>query len=205
MATYRRPVCQLGFAGSDARAPPDGQITQSCQSLPVKIFRFTRILIYGINPPSCPAEGRCASSRFRWGRMRWTLRRQAGLACRTRRSRRTVKSCGPGAATLALRRRRLSRRQRGQERPLPGESTYKPPNIARGKPGCLGCTCQIRVRSCRYPLHTVLRAQSAPGFPCASLPRRGATRCKNPDISRRGNASACLTCRGLSTDAIAAS
>src|ERR1700750_133304 len=25
--------------------------------------------------------------------------------------------------------------------------------IARGKPGCLGCTCQIRVRSLSYPLH----------------------------------------------------
>src|SRR5262249_55334476 len=28
--------------------------------------------------------------------------------------------------------------------------------IARGKPGCLGCTCQTRVRS-YYPLHTVLQ------------------------------------------------
>ena len=39
---------------------------------------------------------------------------------------RTVKSCGPGAATLALHRQEQSRRQRGQERPLPGEITYKP-------------------------------------------------------------------------------
>jgi hypothetical protein len=38
--------------------------------------------------------------------------------------------------------------------------------IARGKPGSFGCTCQSRVRS-SLPLHTVLRAQSAPGFPCA--------------------------------------
>src|SRR5262245_56138247 len=37
---------------------------------------------------------------------------------RTKTSQRTAKSCGPGAATLALRRRDHSRRQRGQERPL---------------------------------------------------------------------------------------
>src|SRR5689334_5093847 len=44
--------------------------------------------------------------------------------------------------------------------------------IARGKPGCLGCTCQTRVRSF-YPLHTVLRAQPAPGFPCALCEAEG--------------------------------
>src|SRR4051812_7198949 len=83
------------------------------------------------------------------------------VACRTKRWRRSAKSCGPGAATLALRWRRLSRRSRGQERPLPGESTYKPPNIARGKPGCLGCTCQIRVRSCLPIAHGAAGAVGA--------------------------------------------
>src|SRR5436190_125281 len=47
-----------------------------------------------------------------------------------------------------------------------GEHEVSRKTIARGKSGCLGCTCLIRVRFF-LPLHTVLRAQSAPGFPCA--------------------------------------
>lgn len=44
----------------------------------------------------------------------------------TRRRARTAKSCGSGAATLASVRREVSRRQRWQQRPLTGKSTYKP-------------------------------------------------------------------------------
>jgi len=42
-----------------------------------------------------------------------------GFSCRTKTRQRTAKSCGPGAATLALRWWESSRQQRGQERPLP--------------------------------------------------------------------------------------
>jgi hypothetical protein len=50
----------------------------------------------------------------------------------------------------------------------PGRARISRKTIARGKPGCLGCTCgSTRVLSCRYFPHTGLRAQSAPGFPCA--------------------------------------
>ena len=37
-----------------------------------------------------------------------------------------------------------------------------------------------------YPLHTVLRAQSAPGLPCALWKTEGATKMQNPgkDLSR---------------------
>ena len=52
------------------------------------------------------------------------------------------------------------------KRRSPGRARISRQTIARGKPGCLGCTCQTRVRFF-LPLHTVLRAQSAPGFPCA--------------------------------------
>src|SRR5262245_61386873 len=62
--------------------------------------------------------GRCGVRRF---------------TCRTKTLQRTAKWCGPGAATLALRWREVSCRQRGQERPLPGESTYKPQNHSRGE------------------------------------------------------------------------
>src|SRR5215470_5193577 len=54
----------------------------------------------------------------------------------------------------------------------PGRARISRKTIARGRPGCPGCTCQIRVRS-YYFLHTVLRAQSAPGFPCALSSERG--------------------------------
>ena len=55
----------------------------------------------------------------------------------------------------------------------PGRARISRKTIARGKPGCLGCTCSLtRVLSCAYLSHTGLRAQSAPGFPCA-LSERG--------------------------------
>src|SRR5437016_12126735 len=52
--------------------------------------------------------------------------------------------------------------------------------IARGKPGCPGCTCGLtRVHFCSTPTHMGLRAQSAPGFPCA-LFEEGQRDCNNP-------------------------
>jgi hypothetical protein len=41
-------------------------------------------------------------------------------------------------------------------------------------------------------LHTVLRAQSAPGFPCALSSREGQRVCKTQAKSRRENESACF-------------
>ena len=79
----------------------------------------------------------------------------------------SAKSCGPGAATVASIRAGPCWRGNGdKKRRSPGRARISRQTIARGKPGCLGCTCLIRVRF-RLPLHTVLRAQSAPGFPCA--------------------------------------
>src|ERR1700752_1089040 len=53
----------------------------------------------------------------------------------------------------------------------PGRARISRQTIARGKPGCLGCTCQTRVRSLSTIAHGNLRAQSAPGFPCALCQR----------------------------------
>jgi hypothetical protein len=48
---------------------------------------------------------------------------------------RTVKSCGPGAPVLALTRGDASHHARtGAIKPVPGESAYKPSNIAQGMP-----------------------------------------------------------------------
>src|SRR5690348_8285227 len=68
----------------------------------------------------------------------------------------------------------------------PGRARISRQTIARGRPGCLGCTCLIRVRSF-YPLHTVLRAQSAPGLPCALFLERERRDCKAQAKSRREN------------------
>jgi len=43
----------------------------------------------------------------------------------------------------------------GKKGRSPGRARISRPTIARGRPGCPGCTCQTRVRSC-YKLHTVL-------------------------------------------------
>src|ERR1700751_1671816 len=56
-----------------------------------------------------------------------------------------------------------------------GEHEVSRKAIARGKPGCPGCTCQTRVHSFTTPAHTVLRVPPAPGFPCA-LYSRGPTK-----------------------------
>src|SRR5437879_1341317 len=59
----------------------------------------------------------------------------------------------------------------------PGRARISRKAIARGKPGCPGCTCGLtRVHFGSTPTHMGLRAQSAPGFPCALFSKRGTTR-----------------------------
>src|SRR6201990_1702512 len=61
---------------------------------------------------------------------------------------RTAKSCGPGAATLAsIRPARAGTATVATKAVHRGEHEGNRKTIARGKPGCLGCTCQTRVRS----------------------------------------------------------
>src|SRR5207302_9093058 len=63
----------------------------------------------------------------------------------------------------------------------PGRARISRKAIARGKPGCPGCTCGLtRVHFCSTPTHMGLRAQSAPGFPCALFSKRGTTRSHHP-------------------------
>src|SRR6201987_5964579 len=87
---------------------------------------------------------------------------------------RTAKSCGPGAATLAsIRPARAGTATVATKAVHRGEHEGNRKAIARGKPGCLGCTCQTRVHSYTTQSHTAMRAQSAPGFPCALSSREG--------------------------------
>src|ERR1700741_97445 len=69
-------------------------------------------------------------------------------AARARTRQRTAKSCGPGAATLAsIRPARAGTATVATKAVHRGEHEGNRQTIARGKPGCLGCTCQTRVRS----------------------------------------------------------
>jgi hypothetical protein len=123
---------------------------------------------------------------------------RCGVRClvhRTKRYQRTAKSCGPGAATVASIHVALWWRGNGDKnRRSPGRVRISRKTIARGKPGCPGCTCSsTRVLFSTGLSHTGLRAQSAPGFPCALCQREGQRDCKTQAKSRRENESACLS------------
>ena len=94
----------------------------------------------------------------------------------------------PGA-TLAG----ISRRQRGQERPLPrGEHEGNRKTIARGKPGCLGCTCQIRVHSFATLAHGAAGAVSA-RLSLRPLPKREQRKCITRTKTSRGDEHLCAS------------
>jgi len=100
---------------------------------------------------------------------------QAG---RAKRWQRTAKSCGPGAATLALRWREVAPATGARKAASPGRARISRKTIARGRPGCLGCTCSRCpcVSALGMPVCSSardLRAQSAPGLPCALCSEEG--------------------------------
>jgi hypothetical protein len=81
----------------------------------------------------------------------------------------------------------------GKKGRSPGRARISRKAIARGKPGCPGCTCGLtRVHFCSTPTHTGLRAQSAPGFPCALCSRREQEFQQPGRKTSRGNADCCL-------------
>src|SRR5436190_12540617 len=151
----------------------DGQITNSVYqkvSSPdvknISLFSIPKSVAYA-HPFRSIQRGRIARSSRTSGRNAMhAVMRRVSYARRPAKLR-TAKSCGPGAATVASIRAGPCWRGNGdKERRSPGRTRISRQTIARGKSGCLGCTCLIRVRFF-LPLHTVLRAQSAPGFPCA--------------------------------------
>src|SRR5215471_15972262 len=81
-----------------------------------------------------------------YGEVVWSWRRDPGVY--------PVRLCGPGNGD-----------NKGRS---PGRARISRQTIARGKPGCLGCTRGLtRVRYFTTHCTRDLRAQSAPGFPCA--------------------------------------
>src|ERR1700745_819832 len=93
---------------------------------------------------------------------------------------RTAKSCGPGAATLAsIRPARAGTATVATKAVHRGEHEVSRKAIARGKPGCLGCTCQTRVRSFSTIAHGDAGAVSA-RLSLRPLLKRGPTKWHNP-------------------------
>src|SRR5262245_10080345 len=100
---------------------------------------------------------------------------------RTKRSRRTAKSCGPGAATLASSRPgSVPPATVAKEAAHRGEHEISRKTIARGKPGCPGCTCGLtRVLSVALFAHGTAGAVGA-RLSLRPLSERGTTNLQNP-------------------------
>src|SRR5262245_59102671 len=95
-----------------------------------------------------PCEGRFAIVTMRWAEMRWTLAASGDLSPDENAAaygevvwswRRDPGATPEGVIPPATGARKAA---------SPGRARISRKAIARGKPGCLGCTCQIRVRSC---------------------------------------------------------
>src|ERR1700751_2121979 len=83
---------------------------------------------------------------------------------------RTAKSCGPGAATLAsIRPARAGTATVATKAVHRGEHEVSRKAIARGKPGCLGCTCQTRVHSSTTHRTRRCGRSQRPAFPAPSV------------------------------------
>jgi len=114
-------------------------------------------------PVRAHQRGRIAIVTKRWAWMRWTR-----LAQSTKRNPRTAKSCGPDAPTLASSWRRCFRIALATVARKPGhrgERDISCKTIARGMPGVSGVTVVTNARVFYH--HARLRAQPAPGIPCA--------------------------------------
>ena len=117
------------------------------------------------------------------------------LACRTKALQRTTKSCGPGAATLASSRRNDLPVTVAKQAAHRGEHEISRKAIARGKPGCPGCTCLIRVLSFTTIAHG---AAGAVGARLSLRPLRESVRERDDELAKlrqnssRENEEVCL-------------
>jgi hypothetical protein len=140
-----------------------------------------------------PAHGGTFRDRHGTGRgLRWTLRRQAcshaGRKRRSGRRSRVVLAPRPwrhvgGSFPPATGARKAA---------SPGRARISRKTIARGKPGCLGCTCQTRVHSFASFAHGNAGAPSA-RLSLRPLFGEGQRNCRTRVKTSRGNESACLS------------
>src|SRR5437762_406696 len=134
----------------------------------ISLYRNSDLRYQSLSP--CHREGRFAIVTERGA----GCDGRCGVRClhRAKRPQRTAKSCGPGAATLASIRPACAGTAtvtiKAAHR---GEHEVSRQTIARGKPGCLGCTCQTRVRSFYHCTRLCGRSRR-PAFPAPSLRSR---------------------------------
>jgi hypothetical protein len=167
--TGRAPVNRRARSPLEARRSPhlrqptpqpatnwrDGQIDSVCRNL-VKSRKQKYSALQKWQESSQPISAR-ATMRGRLRNRHGTLARVAMDArcvsrvqtVRTRTRQRTAKSCGPGAATLAsIRPARAGTATVTIKAAHRGEHEVSRKAIARGKPGCLGCTCGLTQPMC---------------------------------------------------------
>ena len=109
----------------------------------------------------------------------------SGVFHRTKTPQRTAKSCGPGAATLALPAGACSRTTGARKAASPGRARISRKTIARGKPGCLGCTCQNRVLSFATLSTRRCGRSRRPAFPAPSVRERDTRWSNSGEIAPR--------------------
>jgi hypothetical protein len=152
------------------------KLSQAPKSL---IFRFTRILFCGINTRSAPTEGRFAVVTKRWARDAMDAVASGALH-------RTKTPAADGEVVWSWRRdpgvkpMERSVGDGGKKGRFPGESTKETVKPLRGESRDVSAVPVKSVCILSLPSHTVLRAQSAPGFPCALSMEGGTTKMQNP-------------------------
>jgi hypothetical protein len=158
-----------GVASSARRANHRG-LTSSPETKNISLYRNSDLRYQ--SAVLSPRRDVSRSSRYAGHGMRWTLWRQAGFSpdenVRSGRRNRVVLAPRPWRYL-----REVSSRTTGARKAAsPGRARISRKTIARGKPGCLGCTCQIRVHSfATFGTRRCGRSQR-PAFPAPSAVQR---------------------------------
>ncbi len=162
-AAARRGIAAGGRSGNNNPICPTGKSLNPVQARSQKYFCFSETQITPISSPSRPEEGRCAIVT--------NAGRDAvdaeGVARRAR-LKRTEKSCGPDAPTLASSSWKTNPRATVAKSPVTGESSKEAvKTIARGMPGDFRCDLTNACALYHYFCTRGYRAHRAPGIPCA--------------------------------------
>jgi hypothetical protein len=149
------------------------EFRQMAEDFPKWRLTFTQIGI-SLRRSRAAGRGRIAIVTARWRGWRWTLWRQAGF-------------CWPDENARSVRRSRVVLAPRpwryaggsfsvgngGKKGRFPGESTKETVKPLRGESRDCLAEPVVTTLVCFFVSHARLRAQSAPGFPCALSQERG--------------------------------
>ena len=164
-----------------------------CQAPQSKIFRFTGILNYGKKQPARAAMRGASRSSRNVARVAMDAR---GVR-HVRMSDENAESVRRNRVVLAPRPWRLSAPaflgcgNGDKQRRSPGRARISRKAIARGRPGCLGCTCQTRVLSLSTHCTRRCGRSQRSAFPAPSVHKRANEFAKPRTKSCRENEIAC--------------